>query len=194
MNDGPTSTARPDAADRERMDAGGDVRLPGESLRRLSRLCGELGGGSIAALRDVGRTAGRRLVGDVRGDGSGEMSLDRFWAELAEAAAGAGFGRVEYRVLDRDVGEVELTGSPEAAPSDGEGGLSPHGCHFACGWIGGALSAAAGEPVAVLEVECAAGGGEDSCRFLVGPRRRLEEVRTSLRSGAETLAAAPGEH
>lgn len=194
MDDGPTSAARPDAADRERTDSGGEVRLPGESLRRLSRLCGELGSGSIAALRDAGRTAGRILVDDVSGDGAGEMPLDRFWTELAEASAEAGFGRVEYRVVDRDVGEVQLAGSPEAGGAGSDGGLSPRGCHFACGWIGGALSAAAGEPVAVLEVECAAGGGAGCCRFLVGPERRLEEVRSSLRSGAEALAEAPGEH
>lgn len=192
MDDAPASAPRPDPPGRARTDPDEDVRLPGESLRRLSRLCGELGSGSIAALRDAGRTAGRRLVEDLFDGGAGEMALDRFWTELGEAAADAGFGRVEYRVVDQDVGQVQLTDSPEAGHA-GAGGLPSQGCHFGCGWIGGALSAAAGEPVAVLEVECAAGGDGTCCRFLVGPERRLEEVRISLRSGAGSLAEALGE-
>lgn len=194
MDDAPTSSPRPDAADRVLPDPGDGVRLPADALRRLSRHCGELGTGSTAALRDAGRTAGRRLVEDLPGgEGAGEMSLERFWRALAGVADGAGFGRVEYRVLREDVGGVELRGSPEAGRAGSDDTPATGGCHFACGWIGGALSMVAGEPVAVLEVECAAGSGAGTCRFLVGSERRLEEIRVSLRSGAGSLAEALGE-
>lgn len=195
MEDSPASAPRSDAADRLLPDTRGGVRLPADALRRLSRHCGELGTGSIAALRDAGRSAGRRLVenlqgGEGTGEGAGSMALERFWRELAEVAAGAGFGRVEYRVRREDVGQVEVRGSPEVGPGGSDDGPAATGCHFACGWIGGALSTVAGEPVAVLEVECAAGSGAETCRFLVGPERRLEEIRSSLRSGAGSLAEA----
>ena len=168
-----------------------EVRLPAASLRRLSSLCGELGTGGIAALREAGRVAGRRLVETLPTDhGAAELGVQRFWTALAGAAADAGFGRVEYRVLEADVGEVELRSSPEALTTERGAGFTRRGCHFASGWIGGALSAAAGEPVAVLEVQCAAGGDAATCRFLVGEESRLEEIRASLRGGAGTVREA----
>lgn len=191
MDDAPASAPRPATADTVRSDPDDGVRLPAASLRRLSRLCGELGTAGIAAVRDAGRAAGRSLVeGLPAGEGAGEMELDRFWTELADAAESAGFGRVEYRVLESDVGEVELRGSPESRSGDGDGPGPEIGCHFAAGWIGGALSAAAGEPVGVLEVRCAAAGDAGACRFLVGPESRLQEVRTALRAGAGSLREA----
>ena len=181
MDDAPASASRRDAA---------EIRLPADSLRRLSRLCSELGTGSIAALREAGRAAGRKLVESIAaGQGAGDLGMERFWTELDAAAAEAGFGRVGYRVVEADVGEVQLRASPEArAPANGAA-FARGGCHFACGWIGGALSAAAGEPVAVLEVECAADGDGAACRFLVGAESRLREIRSSRRAAA--AAARP---
>lgn len=194
MDDAPAPASRPDAVESTRPDAGDRVRLPSASLRHLSRLCGELGTGSIAALREAGRTAGRGLVQTLpAGDGAAAMDVDRFWTELGRAAVDAGFGRPEYRVLEAGVGEVQLRASPEAR-SDGIGtAFARRGCHFATGWIGGALSAAAGEPVAVLEVQCSLGGDADACRFLVGRESRLEEVRSALRAGAGSLSEALGD-
>lgn len=194
MDDAPAPASRPDAAEPTRPDAGDEVRLPAASLRRLSVLCGELGTGSIAALREAGREAGRGLAETLSGgDGSAGMDVERFWTELGRAAADAGFGRPEYRVLAADVGEVLLRDSPEARSVGAGAASTRRGCHFAAGWIGGALSAAAGEPVAVLEVQCALGGEADDCRFLVGAEGRLEEVRGSLRAGAGSLREALGD-
>lgn len=192
MDDAPSPASRPDAAGSTRAGGADRVRLPAESLRRLSRLCGELGAGSVAVLRDAGRAAGRSLVEGFPGAEEPEaMGLERFWRDLRDAAIEAGFGRVQYRVLDADVGQVELRGSPESAPPPGPRVARPRsGCHFAAGWIGGALSAVAGEPVAVLEVRCAAGSDAGACRFLVGPEPRLEEIRASLRAGSGTLEEA----
>lgn len=194
MDDAPAPASRPDAAESVRPKTGDQVRLPAASLRRLSRLCGELGTGSIAALREAGRAAGRQLVETLpAGDGAAAMDVDRFWTELGRAAVDAGFGRPEYRVLEAGVAEVQLRDSPEAR-SDGSGTVFARpGCHFATGWIGGALSAAAGEPVAVLEVQCCPRGDADACRFLVGREGRLEEVRSSLRAGAGSLSEALGD-
>lgn len=191
MNDASTSASRSDAADSARPERRDEIRLPTESLWRLSRLCGELGPGSIAALREAGRAAGRRLVATLPpSDDASALGVERFWTELTGAADDAGFGRVVYRVLEADVGEVELRGSPEARAGGSPTGFARRGCHFASGWIGGALSAAAGQPVAVLEVQCAAEGDARTCRFLVGEESRLENIRSSLRAGAGTVGEA----
>lgn len=174
---------------------GGDVRVPVDSLRRLSRLSGELGTGSVAVLREAGRAAGRALVDELPGrEPSDELSLERFWEQLGRAADGRGFGRAEYSVVRDDVARVELTASPEACPPPEavDGGEPRPGCHFAAGWLGGALTAAAGEPVAVLEVECGAGDDDPSCRFLVGAEDRLEEIRASMAAGASVEEALEG--
>lgn len=194
MDDAPAPASRPDAAESMRPDTGDEVRLPASSLRRLSGLCGELGTGSIAALRETGREAGRELVERLpAGDGAAGMEVERFWTEIGRAAVDAGFGHPEYRVRAADVGEVRLRDSPEARSTGSGGVFARRGCHFAAGWIGGALSAAAGEPVAVLEVQCALGGDADACRFLVGEEDRLEEIRRSLRAGAGSLREAVGD-
>lgn len=191
MDHASTPASERDAADSARAGTADEIRLPADALRRLSRLCGELGTGSIAALREAGRTAGRNLVAALpTSDGAPELEVDRFWTELSGAAEDAGYGRVEYRVLEADVGEVELRHSPEARAAGPGDASPPGGCHFASGWIGGALSAAAGEPVAVLEVQCAAEDDTADCRFLVGEERRLEEIRRTLRQGARTVDQA----
>lgn len=193
MDDAPAPSSRPDAPGPS--PAGDDgVRLPAESLRRLSRLGSELGAGGVAVLREAGRTAGHRLVAGLPGPEPPEtMELARFWNEVGRAAAASGLGRVRYRVLAGDVGEVRLRGSPEAAVPSARGPAARvAGCHFGAGWIGGALTAAAGEPVAVLEVSCAAASDGDECRFLVGREARLEELRADLRSGASLEEALAG--
>lgn len=191
MDHASTPASERDAADSARAGAADEIRLPADALRRLSRLCDELGTGSIAVLREAGRAAGRTLVATLpASDGAPELGVDRFWAELGGAAEDAGYGRVGYRVLEADVGEVELRHSPEAGPDGSGGGLPPGGCHFAAGWIGGALSAAAGQPVAVMEVQCAAGDDATACRFLVGEESRLEEIRRTLRAGDRTVDEA----
>lgn len=189
----------PPAADAGATPAGrsstaGSVRLPPKVLAGLSGRCGEIGARGVAALREAGRRVGRELVDGGSGEGiSADLPLDRFWEELRRAAADRGFGHVRYEVLSGDVARVDLRASPEAASGPArDGGPSRPGCHFAAGWLGGALTAAAGDAVAVLEVRCSADPRSDSCRFLVGPERRLERLRVALRGGAtveEALAS-----
>lgn len=191
MDDAPSpATGTPSAGPGRTSD--GEVRMPADSLRRLSRLSGELGAGSVAVLREAGRAAGRTLFRELPGrEPSDELSLERFWDQLGRAAAGRGYGRAEYEVVGDDVARVELLASPEASPppETADGGEPRPGCHFAAGWLGGALTAAAGEPVAVLEVACGAGDDEPACRFLVGREGRLEEIRASMAAGASVEEA-----
>lgn len=192
MAPAPTSAAGPEAS--EAGPAGADgVRLPAAALRRLSRLLGEPGGGGVPALREAGRTAGRRMVRELGGDGAAaDRPLPAFWRELRDAAGERGWGHAAYGVLSGAVGEVTLRGSPEAdggAAPDADARSRRAGCHFAVGWIGGALSEAAGEPVTVLEVECRGGRDATACRFLVGREARLREILASLRAGASVEEA-----
>lgn len=180
-----------DSAGAARPSSRREVCLPAGALSRLSGECGRLGAASVAALREAGRRAGAALVGVGDGDGvSPDLPLDRFWEELRGAAGERGFGAPRYDLLAGDVGEVELRGSPEAGtPGSPEAAAARPGCHFAAGWVGGALTAAAGDRVAVLEVRCAADPGAESCRFLVGPEGRLRRVRADLRGGRSVAEA-----
>lgn len=185
MDEAPAQAARPEAAGPLPRPAG-EVRLPAASLRRLTRLCGELGSGGVAALREAGRIAGRQLVDGLSGaEEAGRQGLTDFFDELRGATAERGYGVAEYELLAGGVGRVELRGSPEAASgSDARRTDTRPGCHFAAGWLCGSLSAAAGEPVAVLEVSCGASPENDRCRFVVGAEPRLRTIRASLRAGA----------
>lgn len=190
MTEPASTAARSESAPGGRPPREIGVRLPAAALSLLSGRCGELGSGSVAALRDAGRTAGRELLAAMSGEGEPSgWPVGRFWAELRGAAEERGLGLADYEVLAPDVARVDLRGSPEASRPSADGPRPRPGCHFAAGWLGGALTAVAGEPVAVLEVDCAAGGEEAACRFLLGPEARLREVRVALRGGASLAEA-----
>ncbi len=160
------------------------LSLPGRAFQALAGGLGRAGPSGRAALRESGRLAGEALFATL--DGGAEASPEAFWEEVRRVAASAGLGRPEYSVLAPGIGSVALTGGP------GGRGTARGGCHFATGWIGGLLTRAAGEPVAVLEVRCAALADGDACRFLLGSGGRLREVRRRLTEGTGLAEAVSG--
>lgn len=156
------------------------VRLPAATLAELADRCAEAGPDGIAALREAGRVAGEELLRRLGSDPATSRT-EAFWEAVGQQFVDLGLGPLSYRVLDPGIGEVRLEGLPEA---DGAGGMPRRrtGCAFSTGLLGGLLTAVAGEPVAVLEVECRAGGSA-FCRFLVGDEERLRAIRRSLQSG-----------
>lgn len=162
------------------------VRLPARTLPTLADRCAEAGPEGVAALREAGRVAGEELLRRVGADPSISVP-EEFWESVGQEFVDLGLGPVSYQLREPGVGEVRLEGFPEADGGDGEPRRRT-GCAFSTGLLGGLLTGAAGEPVAVLEVECRAGGSA-FCRFLVGDGHRLRAIRDRLGSG-EPLSRA----
>ena len=156
------------------------VRLPSRVLSLLADRCGDGGATPRSALREAGRLTGTRLLEELAPEIDPERSGPRpFWHEVSRALEDRGLGTLEYRLLGTDLADVTLAGGPESA----EEGRRRPGCPFTTGLLGGLLSTAAGEPMAVLEVECAADGAA-ACRFLAGGEARLSRIGDRLREGA----------
>lgn len=164
------------------------VRLPPRFLASLSELCGRAGPDAASALREAGRELGESLVAELpdRFDPA-EASPREFWEAAAGLLAERGLGRLEVEIRTPSVAELRLEGSPEAVQGDGGGEGSPS-CHLATGLLAGLLTAAADEPVPVLQVAPAA-DGDGACRWLAGPEPSLEAIRGRLEEGASVREA-----
>jgi hypothetical protein len=109
-----------------------------------------------------------------------------FWKAVGAELDGMGFGPVAYEVLTGGIASIVLPELPEAAARHDH-----PGCPFTTGMLAGLLGGAAGETVAVLEVECRA-GGHRACRFLAGAEHRLRAVRERLMGGDSLPEALEG--
>jgi len=163
------------------------VRLPAAVLADLVRRCERAGPDAVAALRGAGRLAGTELL-EVVADRADPERAGRtaFWEAVGAELDGMGFGPVAYEVLTGGIASIVLPELPEA----GERHDHP-GCPFTTGMLAGLLGGAAGETVAVLEVECRA-GGHRACRFLAGAEHRLRTVRERLMGGDSLPEALEG--
>lgn len=162
------------------------VLLPSRVLTLLADRFGQVGSEPHAALREAGRLTGVRLMEELGPASDPEHADPRtFWSEISRSLGDRGLGSLDYRLLESDLAELKLRGGAEAT---GDGDRSRPGCPFSTGLLGGLLSKAAGEPMAVLEVECAADGAA-GCRFLAGAEARLTRVGDRLREGASVEEA-----
>lgn len=161
--------------------ASSSVRLPSVVLSVLADRCVDLGPGGESALREAGRAAGEAVVGRL-GPSPGDATPDQFWEAVGQQFVDLGLGPVRYRLRTPAVAEIRLEEVPEADGVEGEP-RRLSGCPFSAGLLSGLLGEVAGEPVAVHEVECRAGGAA-ACRFLVGSRPRLSSLRERIADGA----------
>lgn len=165
-----------------------DVRLPSRFFADLSRRCGRAGPEAAGALREAGRALGGRLVEELpRRERPDRASPDAFWDAAAEVLSDRGLGDLDMEVRTPSAAELRLDGGPEAT-WPGEESPSGGGCPLATGLLAGVLTAAAEEPVAVLEVACAA-DGDEACRWLAGSPETLEGIRSALEAGASVREA-----
>jgi predicted hydrocarbon binding protein len=163
------------------------VRLPSRVLSLLADRCGEVGSEPHAVLREAGRLTGEQLLEELRPAADPEAAAPgAFWSEVSLALEERGLGSLEYRLMGSDLADLTLRGGAESANGSDRG---RPGCPFSTGLLGGLLSSAAGEPMAVLEVECAADGAP-GCRFLAGAEARLSRVGDRLQEGASVEEAA----
>ncbi len=156
------------------------VGLPASFFPALADGCAELGERGIAILREAGRHAGNRLF-DALGVLPETLAPAEFWEAVDRTVRELSLGSVRFEPLEGGVAAIGWRNLPEAAGADGNSRIS-RGCALATGILAGLLSRAAGRPVPVLEVDCAA-GGSDTCWFLVGGEGRLREVHEGLAHG-----------
>ncbi|MEP6591223.1 MAG: 4-vinyl reductase [Gemmatimonadota bacterium] len=158
-----------------------------ESLHRLRQRL-QAAGSSAAAdiLQDAGFATGEALNDLWRNqiaahtglDDAGRLDVRWFGPLLDEVCVELGWGSLCVTpVGDR---AVLLEGGEWA---EAEPGTTEHpACHFSCGLFAAFLTAQAGAPMSVLEVECRS-SGNNACRFLAGSTATLATVYDVLAAG-----------
>ena len=96
-----------------------------------------------------------------------------------------GWGSIELGSL----GAVATIDSTNWAEGDPAFPLEFPGCYFSSGVLADFFGRLAGEPLAVMEVECRSLGG-DRCRFLVGSGETLQRVYDDMGQGLSYEEAA----
>ena len=167
------------------------VHLPAGVLVDLADRCGAAGEVGIAALRETGRALGLQIYDGLVPDKSvEELAPEEFWAAVGQKFIEFGFGPVRYEQVDEGLAAVCLVAFPEAG-SEEIGERRSAGCHLGTGLLGGLLSRAADQSIAVLEIECRADGSH-GCWFLLGSQDRLEGVHEKLLAGEPIENAIKG--
>jgi len=178
--------------------------LPGNALVAMTR--DSLAALRAAMFRDVGPNAAALL--QEAGYAGGQAMFEAFSKWLAErglpapeSIAADDFGpRATEFFKDAGWGSIELGSLESVATVDSgdwaEGNpafpLEFPGCYYTSGVMADFFGRLAGEPVAVMEVECRSMGGE-RCRFLVGSGATLQRVYEEMAQGVgyeEAVAAA----
>ncbi len=167
-----------------------ELALPVSSLAAIRQsLTQEVGPDAAAsALRAAGYSAGDALYtaltqpfassSDSSKDGLGDISADAFWRRLSQLFSTRGWGTLSHTAAHPGVGALDTTNWVEAVP---ESEPRPS-CFFTTGLLANLLGRAAGENLAVLEVECRS-VGHARCRFLFGAPVTLDTLYGRLRTG-----------
>jgi predicted hydrocarbon binding protein len=138
------------------------------------------------ALRDAGYAAGEELYSSfsewLRARGLAEPAdLDdaTFAREASAYFTEAGWGSLSFGQQDENIATCDSSDWSEADPT---AALDSPGCHLTTGLLAGFLGRLAGEPLAILEVECRS-AGDERCRFLVGSAEVMEHLWKEIESG-----------
>lgn len=158
-----------------------------ESLHRLRHRLQAAGANTAAdILQDAGFATGEALFDHWRNqmaahtglDDSGRLDMRWFGPLFDEVCVELGWGSLTVTPLAERAVLLEGGEWAEALP-----GSSEHpSCHFSCGLFAAFLTAQAGAPMSVLEVECLS-RGDSACRFLAGSTATLATVYDVLAAG-----------
>jgi predicted hydrocarbon binding protein len=170
------------------------IELPESALVAMSRdsllalrasLFRDLGPNAASLLQEAGYAGGPALFGaferwlQARGAASPEsLAAAEFGVRAAEFFRDAGWGSIELGALET----VATIDSADWAESDPAYPLDFPGCYYTAGVLTDFFGRLAGEPLAVMEVECRSMGG-DRCRFLVGSGETMQRVYDSMGQG-----------
>lgn len=164
-----------------------DFAIAPASLHRIRRRLQATGAGAAAEiLQEAGFATGEALferwrnrVAERTGlDDAGQLDHRWFGPLLDELCVGLGWGSLSVTAIGHHALLLEAGDWAEAEP-----GSSHHpACHFSAGCFAAFLTAQAGAPLAVLEVECRS-RGDDVCRFLAGSAATLAASYDLLAAG-----------
>ena len=170
------------------------IDLPGNALVALTRdsllalraaMFRDIGLNAAAMLQEAGYAGGPALYEAfskwlaARGASSPEaLEASEFSAKAAQFFKEAGWGSVEVGSLQ----SVATVDSSDWAESDPGHPMEYPGCYYTSGVLADFFTRLAGEPLAVMEVECRSMGG-DRCRFLVGSGDQMQRVYEAMGQG-----------
>jgi predicted hydrocarbon binding protein len=176
------------------------IDLPDNSLVALTRpgllalraaLFRDIGPNAAALLQEAGYAGGpavydafTRWLAD-RGHGVPEtLAATEFGLRAGEFLREIGWGAIELGSLD----VVATIDAPDWSEADPSYPLDFPGCYYSAGVFADFFGRLAGEPVAVMEVECRSMGAP-RCRWLVGSGEMLQHVYDQMGQGVPYDAA-----
>jgi uncharacterized protein len=115
-----------------------------------------------------------------------DLDVDAFEHRASEFFSEAGWGTLSVGTLGHDA--VATLDSEDWGEADPESALDQPSCHLTTGMFADLFGRLAGEPVAVLEVECRSAGAH-RCRFLVGNPDLMDEIYDEMGRGTAYEAA-----
>ena len=179
------------------------IDLPGSSLVALTRdsllalraaMFRDIGLNAAAMLQEAGYAGGPALYEAfskwlaAHGGSSPEaLAATEFSAQATRFFKEAGWGSVEVGSLQ----SVATVDSVDWAESDPAHPMDYPGCYYTSGVLADFFTRLAGEPLAVMEVECRSMGG-DRCRFLVGSGEQMQRVYEAMGQGVAYQDAVSG--
>ncbi|HVX38635.1 MAG TPA: V4R domain-containing protein [Gemmatimonadaceae bacterium] len=168
------------------MSENGLVAMTRDSLVALrNALFRDVGPNAAALLQEAGFAGGPAIFAAftqwlaTRGLPAPEaLPAEQFSARAAEFFRDAGWGSIELGALD-GVATIDSGDWAEADPSQP---LEFPGCYYTSGVLADFFGRLAGEPLAVMEVECRSMGAP-RCRFLVGSGEMMQRVYDEMGRG-----------
>lgn len=183
---------------------GRSIDLPASGLLAATRdsflalhaaLFRDVGPNAAALLQEAGYAGGPALF-DAFGKWLASQGLpdpeslaaSEFSARATEFFREAGWGSIELGAIET----VATVDSSDWAEGDPSNPLEFPGCYYTSGVFADFFGRLAGEPLAVMEVECRSMGHE-RCRFLIGTGETMQRVYEAMTQGfayEEALATA----
>ena len=179
------------------------IDLPGNALVALTRdslialraaMFRDIGLNAAGLLQEAGYAGGPALyeaftkwLAAHGGSSPDAIEASEFSAKATQFFREAGWGSVDVGSLHT----VATVDSSDWAESDPRHPMEYPGCYYTSGVLADFFTRLAGEPLAVMEVECRSMGG-DRCRFLVGSADRMQQVYEAMSQGLHYEEAVAG--
>jgi predicted hydrocarbon binding protein len=179
--------------------------LPGNALVAMTRdslaalraaMFRDVGPNAAAMLQEAGYAGGQAMFEAfanwlaARGLPTPEaLPVNNFAARATEFFRDAGWGSIELGSLE----SVATVDSGDWAEGNPAFPLEFPGCYYTSGVMADFFGRLAGEPLAVMEVECRSMGG-DRCRFLIGSGETLQHVYDEMAQGVSYEQAVASKH
>ena len=176
------------------------IDLPGNALVALTRdslialraaMFRDIGLNAASLLQEAGYAGGPALyeafskwLAAHGGSSPDAIEASEFSAKATQFFKEAGWGSVEVGSLQ----SVATVDSSDWAESDPAHPMEYPGCYYTSGVLADFFTRLAGEPLAVMEVECRSTGAE-RCRFLIASGEVMQHVYDAMGNGLAYDAA-----